>query len=359
MQYNFLPSEKEISRARELVLRYGWNTMSYQILNPGISLWFSANHDAVIGYIGTRTHIIVAGSPVADETIIDDVVVEFFLYVVSTGKRICFFGAQERIAAILRSRSPISSILLGAQPVWKPEEFLTVLHSKQSLRAQLHRAVNKGVTASVLDTEDIRRNGAVIDAELRRVLKEWIATRRLPPMHFLVEPDTLGNLDDRVVVVARHGGRIAGYCIASPIPLRRGWLIEQIIRGNEAQNGTAELLLERMVVHLRESGAEMVTLGLSPLSQHYASPFRHPFWLNAFLTGVRIFGRSFYHFDGLDAFKSKFNPTEWEPVYAVTNEGNPTISTLYAIAAAFAGMPPMRFVFKGVFRSFTTHQTSY
>ncbi|MHB1050111.1 MAG: phosphatidylglycerol lysyltransferase domain-containing protein [Bacteroidota bacterium] len=343
------PKENEIRRAREIIMRYGWNTMAYQILNPGISLWFSSRHEAVIGFVNTRTHIIVAGSPVADETIIDDVVVEFFLYVVSTGKRICFFGAQERIAAILRKRSPISSILLGAQPVWTPEEFLTVLQSKQSLRAQLHRAVNKGVTASVLGSEDIRRNGAVIDAELRRVLKEWIATRRLPPMHFLVEPDTLGNLDDRVVVVAQHNGRMTGYCIASPIPLRRGWLIEQIIRGNGAQNGTAELLLERMVVHLHESGAEMVTLGLSPLSQHYASPFRHPFWLNAFLTGVRIYGSSFYHFDGLDAFKSKFNPTEWEPVYAVTNEKKSTLSTLYAIATAFAGTSPIRFIVKGIF----------
>ena len=354
-----LPSEKEISRARDLVLRYGWNTMSYQILNPGISLWFSSHHDAVIGYVGTRTHIIVAGSPIADEKVMDEVVVEFFVYVVSTGKRICFFGAQDRIATTLQNQSPISSILLGAQPVWKPAEFLNVVHSKQSLRAQLHRAGNKGVTTSIVDSDYRRNEGDSINAELHRTLSEWIASRRLPPMHFLVEPDTLGNLDDRIVAIAQYDGRMTGFCIASPIPLRRGWLIEQINRGTGAPNGTAELLLERMAGYLHGNGAEMVTLGLSPLSRHYTSPFRHPFWLNAFLTGVRMYGRSFYHFDGLDAFKSKFNPPAWEPVYAVTNERTPTVSTLYAIAAAFAGMPPVRFVFKGILRSITMHHSGH
>jgi len=30
---------------------HGWNATAYQIVNPGMSLWFSANGDAVAGYV--------------------------------------------------------------------------------------------------------------------------------------------------------------------------------------------------------------------------------------------------------------------------------------------------------------------
>lgn len=338
---------KDLEKARALVMRYGWNTMAYQILNPGIALWFSEKNDGVIGCVQTRTHVIVAGSPVAAKERIDDILLEFYRTVSAQNKKICFFGAQERIASILASRAPVSSVLLGAQPVWKPEELLGSLRTKQSLRAQVRRAANKSVIAEVWN-----ERSTIPLSELYRCLDEWIASRRLPPMHFLVEPNTLQGLEDRIVVIARIDQRVVGFCIASPIPLRSGWLIEQIVRGNNAPNGTAELLLERMTAHIHSLGSELITLGLSPLSQHYRSPFSHPLWLTALLKFTRVYGRFLYNFDGLDAFKSKFLPSEWEPVYAITNEPAPTISTLYAIAAAFSGMSPIRFIGKGLWKIF-------
>ncbi len=337
----------DLEKARALVMRHGWNTMAYQILNPGISLWFSEENDGVIGYVQTRTHLIVAGSPVAPTEKIDDVVLEFYRYVSIQKKKVCFFGAQERVAVILANRAPVSSILLGAQPIWTPVQFLASLHTKQSLRAQVQRAKNKSVI-----TELWNERSKIPRLELYKCLDEWIASRKLPPMHFLVEPNTLEGLNDRIVVIAQIDQRVIGFCIASPIPLRRGWLIEQIIRGTIAPNGTAELLLERMAAHIQSLGSDLVTLGLSPLSQHYPSPFTHPFWLKILLKFTRLYGRSFYNFDGLDAFKSKFLPTEWEPVYAITNEPTPTMSTLYSIATAFSGMSPMRFIGKGLWRIF-------
>lgn len=344
------PSQTDLHRARNLVMRHGWNTMAYQILNPGIALWFPYQREAVIGCVETRTHVIVAGSPVAPEEELDDVVLEFYRYVSSHTKKVCFFGAQERIALILSKRAPVSSILLGAQPVWSPGRFVATMQTKQSLRAQVHRAANKGVTIQVINSGIRRNDNALLAADLHRILSEWITSRRLPPMHFLVEPDTLGNLEDRIVAVARIEDTAVGFCIASPIPLRLGWLIEQIVRGNQAPNGTAELLLETMVSHLQSIGAKLVTLGLSPLSRHYAASFSHPFWLKTALHFTRLYGKYFYNFEGLDAFKAKFLPSEWEPVYAITNEKNPSPSTIYAIATAFSGISPARFVMKGVMR---------
>jgi len=35
-----MPTEDQLRRARKLVLEYGWNATAYQILNPGLKLWF-------------------------------------------------------------------------------------------------------------------------------------------------------------------------------------------------------------------------------------------------------------------------------------------------------------------------------
>lgn len=333
--------------ARSIVLAYGWNTISYQILNPGMLLWFSPNRKSVIGYVETSTHLIAAGAPIGPEDSLESSVLEFTRSALSKKKKVCYFGAQQRIAQILEKHSPTSSVLLGAQPIWHPQEWIERAYAKQSLRAQFARAANKGVTIDFWGSAKANNHPALVQC-----LHEWITSRHLPPMHFLVEPFTLEHLDDRIVAVAIKEKNVVGFCIASPIPLRNGWLIEQIIRGNQAPNGTAELLLEKLILHLHKKNASLITLGLSPLSQHYQSSFAHPLWLKTALKLTRIYGRRFYNFDGLDTFKAKFLPQEWEPVYAITNELKPTVMTLRAIATAFSGISPFLFVLKGIGKTF-------
>ena len=59
------------------------------------------------------------------------------------------------------------------------------------------------------------------------------------------------------------------------------------------------------------------------------------------LAWARAHGTRFYNFGGLDAFKAKFKPDSWEPLYAISNETRFSPHTLYAIAAAFSDGPPL------------------
>ena len=56
---------------------------------------------------------------------------------------------------------------------------------------------------------------------------------------------------------------------------------------------------------------------------------------------MRVHGRRFYDFAGLEAFKAKFQPTRWEPVYAIAGGSRVTPRTLYAIAGAFGARSPL------------------
>lgn len=331
----FLPPE-HLRRARELVLRHGWNSTVYQILNPGIERWTTADGEALVGYVTAHGHRVVAGSPVCAPERLERVVEEFERDTHGAGLRTCYFGAGERLARALAARGPYDRLYLGAQPCWDPQRWRPTLDGKASLRAQLHRARNKDVVAEAWSAER-----ATDHPELQRCLAEWLSTRGLPPLHFLVEPETLGRLYDRQVFVASRDGHPVAFLVASPVPRRRGWLVDQNIRGFEAPNGTTELLLDAAMESFAAAGSEYATLGLCPLSRRagLGSPPQR-WWLRLLLGWVRAHGRRFYDFDGLDAYKAKFLPHTWEPIYAITGGDKVGLPTLYAIAGAFARTPP-------------------
>jgi phosphatidylglycerol lysyltransferase len=238
-------------------------------------------------------------------------------------------------------------VLLGAQPIWDPNNWPNAIERRRSLRAQFNRARNKGVSITEWAPERAENHEA-----LRRCLNEWLETRNLPPLHFLVEPETLSNLRDRRVFVAGRDRDVVGFTILSPVPARNGWLVEQIIRGANAPNGTAELLIDFAMRSVASSGATYATLGLSPLSDRAAgAPIRQPLWLRVLLKWVKLHGARFYNFGGLDAFKAKFNPDLWEPIYAIAAARNFTPRDLYAIAGAFSGGAPIRLVLRALLKA--------
>jgi phosphatidylglycerol lysyltransferase len=328
----------QVQRARALVLRYGWNTTAYQILNPGFSHWFSSAGDAVIGFVQHFGVRIVGGAPVCQDGRLPEVVAEFERDAAAAKCGVCYFCAESRLETTLRDSARHSMVMLGAQPTWRPPQWPGVFQRHASLRAQLQRARNKSVTVDEWPAEKAGREPALLAC-----LQEWLATRSFPTLHFLVEPMTLDRLYDRRIFVARRRDEIIGFVVASPVPLRNGWLIEQIIRGRNAVNGTAEMMIDAAVRAIAESGGDFVTLGLSPLS-HRADghTLSNPLWARLLLGWVRAHGRRFYNFNGLDAFKAKFQPETWEPIYAISNEAHFSPLTLYAVASAFTQSSPIQ-----------------
>lgn len=338
---------RQWAEARRLVNLHGWNATDYQILNPGIERWLAPEHEAVVGYVTSSGYRVVAGAPICPPERLEAAVEAFEDETHARGLVSCYFAADDRLARLLEHRGPLDRILLGAQPVWHPARWGAVLRRKASLRAQLNRARNKGVTARHWPAE--RATG---HPELARCLGEWLATRGLPPLHFLIEPETLGRLQDRKVFVAEQRGRVVGFLVASPVPRRNGWLVEQDIRGAAAPNGTTELLISAAIEEMREEGAEYVTLGLSPLSRRAGidAP-RQAAWLRFLLVWLRAHGKRFYNFEGLDSYKAKFLPESWEPIYAITSERRIGPGTLYAIAGAFGRMSPVELVARALGRA--------
>ena len=335
------PDEDRLAHVRRLVLAYGWNSTVYQILNPGIEHWLPGDRDCVVGFVRERRRWIVAGAPVCDPAKLRETAEAFERAAAEQADaRVCYFCAMDRSRAALAGDGRRAVVAIGAQPVWDPRGWDEVVRRRSSLRAQLHRARNKGVTVIVPPVRPVPYR-----PELQRCLAEWLAARPLPPMHFLTEPDTLGGvLEDRRLYVAMRGGQRGGvvaFLVASPVPLRNGFLIEQIARGAGCPNGTAELLIDAAMRDLAARGITYVTQGLVALSsQACAAMNENPLWLRALMAWARAHGNRFYNFRGLEAFRAKMEPDGWETIYAISSEPRFSPLTLNAVARAFCHGSP-------------------
>lgn len=348
-------------RARDLVLRHGWNSTSYQLLNPDIHHWFSPANDALVGYVEHLGVRVVAGAPVAEYRALPEVAMSFEAEARERGQSTCYFGVEPRWLQLVRRRAQVA--LIGAQPVWDARFWGRTVDSHASLRAQFNRARNKGVEVTRLDLSRLitGQPGAL---ELHALRERWAAAHGLPPLGFLTGVQLLPTTarpggpmtTDRRLYVAQREGAAVGYLVASPIPMRSGWLIEQVVRDPAAPNGTSELLIDHAARELGALGAERLTLGLSPLSRRHrpdtAVRYDSAPWLRLAFAWAYAHGRRFYDFAGLEAFKEKFHPPTWEPVYLVAGGPRLGVRSLYGVAAAFTGGRPMSALAQGVARTY-------
>jgi phosphatidylglycerol lysyltransferase len=337
-------------RARALALRYGWNAMAYQIVNDGMHHWFAHDGDAVVGYVRAHGVLVVAGAPICAPERLNAVLRDWEQFAAEQQCRVCYFGAAGRVFDALTARDGYSTVILGAQPVWDPAHWAAIIARSASLRGTISSARNKGTRVSEWTPQR-----ASADLRLSDCLDEWLASRGLPPLHFLIEPHTLHDLTGRRVFVAEVAERVAGFIVASPVPARSGWLVEQFVRGRRAPNGTIELLLDSMMNALAADGARYVTMGLVPLREAAAGKADgNPAWLSSLMTLARAHGRRFYNFRGLEQFKTKFRPDYWEPIYAIASEPEFSPRTMYAIARAFTVQSPMLTLIAGLRRAATS-----
>src|SRR5690606_1161334 len=113
---------------------------------------------------------------------------------------------------------------------------------------------------------------------------------------------------------------------------------DAVARTPGAPNGCAELLVSEAFRHAAARGVAQATLGLAPLSRRGAvARGAARGWPNRASALARRLGAPFYSFAGLEAFKAKFDPDAWVPLYCVAPGRRFAARDMLAVARAFAG----------------------
>ncbi len=315
------------TRVLSLVERHGWNATAFQTLESEYSYFF-VGHDACVAYVDTGRAWVVAGAPLSADAELSSVLRAFCAAASAARRRVCFFGAERRL---LDADSLLDALPIGEQPVWDPREWSSVLAEKRSLREQLRRCRAKGVSVRELGSAELG-SGPIRD-EMERLTRAWLASRGMAPMGFLVKLEPFTFPEHRRCFVAEQAGRLVAFAGVIPVPARGGFFLEDLVRAPHAPNGTAEALVDAVMRWAAENGCAWLTLGLAPLAGEMPAPLR-----------LAKYGtRAFYDFEGLRAYKAKFVPKDWAPIYLAYPKGQGAMITLLDALAAFAPGGFLRF----------------
>jgi phosphatidylglycerol lysyltransferase len=169
---------------------------------------------------------------------------------------------------------------------------------------------------------------------LRAVSDDWLEARAGAEKGF-----SLGFFDDEYVVrypvaVVRCRGQIVAFANIWRGADGQEVSVDLMRFSRDAPKGVMEALFANLLTWGKSEGYRWFVLGMSPLSGIEQSPAAS-FWnrLSAF---VYRHGEPVYHFQGLRAYKEKFNPA-WEPRYLVYPGGMKLPRILADVSALVAG----------------------
>ena len=170
--------------------------------------------------------------------------------------------------------------------------------------------------------------------ELRAVSDDWLHEHAGGEKAFSLGFFDPGYVQRFPVALVERQGRIEAFANVWPGPGKLELSVDLMRYHKDAPKGVMETLFVHLLRWGKEQGYSWFGLGMAPFSGFEASAVA-PLWTRL---GRFLFqhGETFYNFQGLRAYKEKFNPI-WEPHYLAYPGGLALPRILADVAALVAG----------------------
>ena len=298
-------------RARALIRRHGGGTLGFMGTWPDNVYWFSEDRDAVVAYRVINGVAITMSDPICPPDDAGRVIREFAAFCDANSWMPVFYSVHPQYLPVFDE--------LGWQHMSVGEETLVrttglELTGKpwQKVRQALNRGIKEGMTTVWTSWDDLP---LATVAEINAISEEWVSEKELPEMGF-----TLGGMaelkdrDVRLMLAVGPDGRMQA--VTSWLPVYRddevvGWTIDFMRRADGSMNGIMEFLIASAALHMKEEGAEVLSLSGAPLAAKPLAPGEEPPEPTPMTRLLEFLARTLepaYGFSSLFRFKAKFNP---------------------------------------------------
>ncbi len=224
----------------------------------------------------------------------------------------------------------LAFVKLGEEARVPLERFSLEGREAKALRQSHRRLEREGCSFRVLELPEV---GARL-AELREVSDQWLAQKGAAEKGFSLgffREDYVRRLP---VAVVERGPRIEAFASLWPGPSRVELTVDLMRYRQSAPKGVMEALFVHLLLWGQQQGYRWFNLGMAPLSGLEGSPLLPP-W-NRLANFLFEHGETFYGFQGLRAYKEKFNPV-WEARYLAYPGGLALPRILTDVSALVAG----------------------
>jgi len=303
-----LPNEEERFVVASNLHIYGKNSISYFALSEEKSYFFSASRKVVIAYVLEGNVAVVAGDPIGPESELAGVLHEFKEFCYQQDWTIVFWQVRNDLVDLYHSFG-MHLLKIGEDAIINTQTFTLKGGAMANVRSSAKRAEKDGLKVVVY-------HGQVQNIEqlvqMEQISQRWLAQKGGLEMGFsLGQFDSVGDPEQITALAIDDNNRVHAFVTFIPIYGRKGWGLDLMRRAERCAPGAMELLLACSIEYLKNCGAEMVSLGLAPMSN---ATNEDPSLLDSSIDLLTHRFGDLRNSQSLFKFKKKFQPT-WESRY--------------------------------------------
>jgi phosphatidylglycerol lysyltransferase len=200
----------------------------------------------------------------------------------------------------------------------------------RKFRQLLRRLEKEGTTFRILPAPQV----ADVMEQLRAVSDDWLTLRAGAEKGFSLGFFKSDYISRFPVAVIEQAGRVVAFASLWPGPQKVELSVDLMRFDHHAPRDVMEGLFVHVMMWGKQQGYQRFSLGMAPLSGFETSPIA-PLW-NRLASFLYQHGEAVYNFQGLRAYKEKFDPV-WHPRYLAYPGGLRLPHILVDVSALVAG----------------------
>jgi phosphatidylglycerol lysyltransferase len=305
-----LPNEQERNIVAAQTRLYGKNSISYFALSEEKAYFFTASRKVVIAYVLVGNVAVVAGDPIGPDNELAGAIQEFKQFCYQQDWTMVFWQVRNNLVDLYRSFG-LHLLKIGEDAVINTRTFTLRGGAMANVRTSARRAEKEGIQV-IFQHGQVRNFEQVI--QMQQISHRWLAQKGGAEMGFSMGRfDPVGDPEQITALAIDNNNSVHAFVTFIPIYGRKGWGLDLMRRAVRCAPGTMELLLACSIEYLKNCGADMVSLGLAPLSNANHEDVSH---LDSSIDSLTHRFGNLSDSQSLFNFKKKFQPT-WESRYLV------------------------------------------
>lgn len=321
------PDDRALSQAGRIAME-GRNPDAAFVLTGDKAIMFSDSHAAFLMFGVAGSSWIAYGPPVGDAEAAEEVAYSFVDAARRAGARPIFYEVGPPDVPLMLDLG-MTLHKMGEEAVVDLRAFSLAGPERKRLRTSYARAGRDGLTIELASPP----HDPALIATLREISEEWLAAKRSREKGYSVGRFEPAWLDLWDLALVRRDGQIIAFGNVMTTDRREVASIDLMRHRSDAPNGTMEFMFTALMLKLKEQGYPFFSLGMAPLAG--LDPNRSRRVWDRFGSLIFRHGGSFYKFEGLRAFKDKFDP-DWTPHYLATPTSLPPLLPLADAARLIA-----------------------
>ncbi len=298
-----------VEKVRSLVLKFGFNPMSYLSLENDKLYFFSKDVEGVCSYTIVGNVMAVCGDIICSESDANEFMLEVTQFADENALDLLLMNITDEYIHIYKNFG-FGFLKCGEDANFNLSDYSLKGGAVAKVRAAINHAVKDGIYVKEIDMA--KEESRTTIEQMEEISKKWLRAKDSPELIFMLGKNNFDTPYNRRYFCAIDSeDKVNAYVMFNPY--LKGYIAEITRRDPNGKAGAIEMIIYEAFMKFKEEGYTECTMGLSPL--YNVSSNDNPSVNEKVFTFLYDHMTQLYDFKSLHHAKEKFAPTSWESRY--------------------------------------------